>query len=102
MKFKLLLLLLTGIIPSLGFVENVALSGAVQTEKVNTGYAPKLWEDKSPSNIAISPVQGAEGNVHSLPHEMPKQHDPEHLTPEMKMPKLPALNRQGVKVLNPQ
>jgi len=98
MKFKLLLLLLTGIIPSLAFAENVALSGAVHTESVNTGYAPKLWEMKSPSNIATSPVQGAEGNVHSLTHEMPKQHDPEHSTPEMEMPKLPVLNRQGVKV----
>ena len=99
MKFKSLLLLI-GIIPSLVFAQNASPTGAVHTESVNTGYATKLWGVKSLSNIATSPVQGAEGNVHSLTHEMPKQHDPEHFPPEFKL-KLPALDEEGVKALNP-
>jgi hypothetical protein len=52
MKIKLLLLLI-GIIPSLAFAQTFTLTGAVQTESVNTGYAPKLWEGKpTPSSEA--------------------------------------------------
>jgi hypothetical protein len=51
MKIKLLLLV-TGIIPNLAFAQ-LTLTGAVHTESVNTGYAPKLWEGKpTPSSEA--------------------------------------------------
>jgi hypothetical protein len=52
MKFKSLLLLI-GILPSLVFAQNASPTGAVHTESVNTGYAPKLWEGKpTPSSEA--------------------------------------------------